>query len=423
MLNSRKIAPLVVGAFVLALIVPASLAFAQDDPVNLRFSYWRMATEPQATIMNEIIAEFETENPHISIEVEPTPQGSVVDVVTTQILAGSPPDVFVISHTDVPRFVAMQGLQPIDEYLDADPEFTSALIPQGIQLNTVDGTAYCLPHAFGSNALFYNRDLFERAGLPDRAPRDAEEFIEFGRAIDALGPDIHAFALFGGMDVGTDVRFFELFWALGVDAILPQEGIVNIDTPEGIEAFQFIVDLHRVHGITTPNPTEINYPTVLRLFTNGNLGMFQANVGSIAPIEDQAPNLRFSVAPLKWTEVGAKIDGAGFCIARGSQHPEEAWLFVRHVMGFEAIRDWSIPLSYLPPRQDVAELPGIQENPYLKIYFEDIIPYSKPTPASLEFGELMEIARRELAVALLGQKTAEEAARDAGEAMRAVLAR
>lgn len=408
---------------VVLLLMAFAAVQAQGSPVNLRFSYWRMATEPQAGIMNEIIGRFTAEHPNINIEVEPTPQASVVNVLTTQILAGSPPDVFVIAHTDIPRFVAMQGLQPIDGYLAADPEFAGALIPQGVEMGSVAGTAYCLPHAFGSNALFYNRDLFERAGLPDRAPRDAEEFIAFGKAIDALGPDISAFALFGGKDVGTDVRFFELFWAMGIDAVIPDQKIVNIDTPEGIRAFQFIVDLHRVHGITTPNPTELDYQTTLRLFTNGLLGMFQANVGSIAPIEEQAPEMRFSVAPLFWEAVGAKIDGAGFCIAAASRHKEEAWAFVQHLMSFESIRDWAVPLSYLPPRQDVAELPGIQENPYLKIYFDDIIPYSKPTPSALEFNELMEIARRELAMALLGQKTAEQAAIDTGRAMREVLNR
>jgi ABC-type glycerol-3-phosphate transport system substrate-binding protein len=404
------------------LLVVFLLGFmAQAAPVELRFNYWRMGTEPQKTIMDKIIKNFEAENPGIKILVEPTPQNSVVNVLTTQMLAGAPPDVSAIANSDVARFVKMNGLEPLTPYLDKDRSFKEVLLPQAYQINEIKGKIYGLTHSFGCDSLFYNRDLFKKAGLPDRAPKDSQEFIEFGKKIAALGNDYAGFALFGGKDVGTDVRFFELFWALDVDVFNVEKKAVYIDTPKGIEALQFIVDLHRKHKITTAFPAELDYPAALRMFINGKLGMLQANVGSIAPIEQEAPNLNFMVAPFVWKKVGAKADGGSFTIAKASKHKKEAWLFVKYLMSFESIRDWAVPLSYLPPRKDVMALPEIRQNKYLKVYFDEILPYSKPIPQTTSFNQLMEVSRRELSMALLGKKTVEQAAKDSAKEMREIL--
>lgn len=112
----KALLPIILLIIMLSSVIKAA-------PIEVRFNYWRMGTDPQKTIMNKIINNFEAKNPGIKILVEPTPQNSVVDVLTTQILAGAPPDVSVIANSDIARFEMMGGLEPLNQYIDSDKSF------------------------------------------------------------------------------------------------------------------------------------------------------------------------------------------------------------------------------------------------------------------------------------------------------------
>lgn len=406
---------------ILTIIVFSLIMSALAQQTELRFMYWRMATEPQASILQEIINDFEAQNPDIRIIVEAVPQGQTVDTLTVQALAGSPPDVAVVPQIDLFRFVDMEVVTPLNSFIEDTPGFIENFADYAINMNSRDGIIYGLAHDLAANSLFFNLDLFREAGLPERAPQNYEEFVEFGRALTRPEQNQWAFALFGGKEIGTHGRILGLFWASGVDIISQDGTTVLLDTPEAIAAFQRIIDLHRVEGITTPSPTELDYQTALRLFINGQVAMFQANVGSIAPIQAEAPDMDFMVAPFRWEEVGANIDGSAIIIPEDSRNKEQAWRFITHILSFEGLRDWAVPLSYLPPRTDVTALPEIQSNPYLRTYFDEILPYTNPLPRTVHYTPVMNALNQELSLAILGQKTAEQAARDAAREMRQIL--
>ena len=107
----------------------------------------------------------------------------VKGVKVTKAMAGStPPDIVILSTGDPVQFYAEQGLvEPLDPWIettgiDMDDFYPAALA----QCETPDGTTLCLPWGCDVYALFWNKDLFQAAGLdPERPPQTMEELVEY----------------------------------------------------------------------------------------------------------------------------------------------------------------------------------------------------------------------------------------------------
>lgn len=407
--------------FVTLAFVLMGSTFVTAQQKEIRFTYWRMATEPQGTIMQGIINKFEAENPDVKIIVETIPFDKLIDVLTVQTMGGDPPDLVVLPFEHIPRFVDMGGVKPLDSFLDQTPGFTEEFFDYLIPMGNIDGVQYGLPVDIACNTLFYNLGLLEEMGLPKQAPASYEEFLTVAEKISDPTKHVAGFGLGGASEAGNYSRLNALFWASGAQIFGDDDKTVLVDSPEGVAAIKRIVELHRVQGLTTTSPIELGYTEMLRLFTNEQVGMIQANIGTVAPVEAGNPEMEFFVAPLIWDDFGITLEGAQIIMMNTTPHPEEAWKFIRHLLSFESVRDWTVPLTYLPSRPDVVALDEIQENPYLRAYYDEILPNAKMIPRARQYGAAMDALFNRLAQALMGRISPEEAANLAAADMRKIL--
>ncbi|MDL2229553.1 sugar ABC transporter substrate-binding protein [Treponema sp. OttesenSCG-928-L16] len=397
-------------------------AESNAKPVEIRFSYWRLGTEPQGTLMKEIIADFENKNPGIKVITEATPLGEVSNQLTIQSLGGDPPDVVIMPFQQVPKFVEMGVIQPLTEFLEKSPGFLEGFYDYLTPLGIIDGVVYGIPQDIACNTLIYNKDLFRAAGLPDTPPQSYAQFVEYAQKLSNSAQGIAGFALGGANEAGNQARLMSMFWASGAYIIGPDEKTVGIDSPEGIAAMQRIVDLSNKYKVVTPSPIELGYSSMLNLFQNGKLGMMQGNIGTIAPTLAVNPNMDIGIAPFKWDEYGLSMECALTFMTSGSKNKEAAWKFMQHLLSFENIAKWSIPLSYLPSRPDVVALPEIQSNKYIQAYFE-ALPHATMIPRLLQNEAVFEVVFSQFALALNGTKSTENAAKDAGREIRVILSK
>lgn len=418
----------ITGIMIMFVFLCGLTVFADDkkvkpttNPVEIRFAYWRLGTEPQRSIMKEIITEFEKKNPGIKIVTQATPLSDLTDQMTIQALGGDPPDIIVMPFQQVPKFVQMGVVQPLTDFLKRDPTFIKGFYDYLVPLGTIDGVVYGLPDDIACNTLIYNRDLFRAAGLPDTPPTSYEQFVEYALKLTDSKNKVAGFALGGANEAGNQARLMSLFWASGAYIIGDDEKTVGIDSPEGIRAMQRIIDLCNKYKVCTASPVELGYTSMLNLFQNGKIAMMQGNIGTIAPVLQVAPKMDIGIAPLKWDKYGLSMECALVFMTTASKHKEEAWNFMQYLLSFEGISKWAIPLSYLPPRPDVVALPQIQNNKYIKAYFE-ALPHATKIPRLTQNEAVFEVVFREFALALQGRKTSEQAAKDAGKDMRKILA-
>ena len=94
-----------------------------------------------------------------------------------------------------PRFVNSGHIMPLDDMIDTSGFDRSYFFERTWEPGTYDGVTYSFPWIIGGSNLFWNKDLFEQAGLdPDTPPDTVEDFLSSAQAITGLGDDVFGFA-------------------------------------------------------------------------------------------------------------------------------------------------------------------------------------------------------------------------------------
>jgi sn-glycerol 3-phosphate transport system substrate-binding protein len=95
------------------------------------------------------------------------------------------PDIMVLADTYWGRFLLSDTLEPLNPYFGSDfrqEDFVDELIGEGV----TGGKLYWVSFARSTPLFYYNRDLFAKAGLPDRGPHTWTELREWGREITKI---------------------------------------------------------------------------------------------------------------------------------------------------------------------------------------------------------------------------------------------
>ncbi len=170
-----------------ALILPAALVSAQGDEVTIR--WWHIATaEADAAVFQGIADDYMAMNPNVNIEITILENEAFKSQLTTVMQAGDPPDLFQSWGGGVLWAYAENGLLR-DISADLEGEwYDSFAAPAAVELFGMDGEYYGVPWRWGAVGMFYNKELFEQAGLdPEAPPATWTEFIDAVQALKDAG--------------------------------------------------------------------------------------------------------------------------------------------------------------------------------------------------------------------------------------------
>ncbi|WP_168442772.1 extracellular solute-binding protein [Microbacterium sp. PF5] len=180
----------VAAAAAVALVVPlASCAGgeseAADGQVEISF-FHRWPNEPKNSYYSDMVAEFEKENPDITVSVESVLNDAYKDKVKVVAGSANAPDVlFTWSGSFVDELVANDALLDLGPWLEEDTAFRDSFYPSQLEAFEVDGTSYGLPVGMQSKLFFYNKDVFDELGL--EPPTTWDEFIDVLEEIQDAG--------------------------------------------------------------------------------------------------------------------------------------------------------------------------------------------------------------------------------------------
>lgn len=151
---------------------------AENGKVTVKFSAWD-------EIPDEVFEAFNKEHPDINIDFVRIPGDDYSQKINQMVAGGTAPDVMLLYETDLPKFAKAGVILPMDDYLSKSTEIDSDdFIPAVQELNDTTDGVYGLPWCYASELLFYNKDMFDTAGVA--YPTDDWTWDDYETAAKAL---------------------------------------------------------------------------------------------------------------------------------------------------------------------------------------------------------------------------------------------
>jgi len=313
---------------VLLLLLSLSVANAAEK-VTLRVytRYWGELLKG----MEKLVASFEKLHPEIDIKIENVPWDEYRTKLDAMIAAKVAPD--IIFPTAQWTFAyGEQGILPLNDFIKADKFNIDRYFKQVMDCYILDGKVYGLPNDMAAYAIFYNKDMFDKAGVA--YPQDNWTYDDFLSTAQKLTKDFNGdgrIDQFGGiLGTGDITPIVASFTGKQVFDNMKNPKKFLYSEPDAIEALQFIADLVWKYHVS-PRPQES--AQMGDLFMTGKTAMIR-NGHWMIPDYKTIKSFKWGIAPLPVKKFVANVvDGSCWSITTSSKHPKEAWEFVKYICG------------------------------------------------------------------------------------------
>lgn len=347
--------------------------------VVLRFSTWDggEALLQITDLVNKFNAEHQGK---IEVELEYVPDQYATKMLS-QINSKTAPDIMQIGDEDVVRFAKKGYFEPLEPIIDSDPLFNTDIYYENIlNVGRVDGTLYTLPAGFTNVAVYYNKDMFDEAGVPyPDGSWTWQEFVETAKKLNKT--ENGKLVQWGASTFGGWIRLMlPLLDAFGGSVQSPdgKNFVGYMDSEETIEAMTYYRSWFYGEENICPTPQDQNQFYGMDLFQTKKVAMYVHGIWFLDTYKN-TPGLNFATAKLPSGENGESNTQAwgGYGIYSRSKHKQEAYTFLKYLAGEEGIRAQAS--HHMPAIKSAAEELGWNTDEHYK-GFLDGIDYVKPHP-------------------------------------------
>ena len=362
-------------------------AASKEGKTTIRFASWDTADDVDA--QQKMVDKFNEEHPDIQVVLEA--YGSDFDTkISASMGSGDAPDVMYMWN--YPAY--HDGLEPLDSYIEKEgEEYKKNFYSTLWNYNSYDGQIYGLPVGFTTHCVYYNKDLFEKAGVEE--PKDGwtwEDLEEKAKKInEATGVKGFSFSM------KPDPYDYEMYlWSNGTaycDKEGKMEGYVNSD--KALETYKMFQDMAKGgYAVATEKSGSDE-------FESGQTAMFVYGAWAVKKYTEAGVNFGLAKLPSFGTEKSASIlSSSGVAIAKSSKNKEAAWEFVKFWTSEE--NNKSRIGTEFPVLVSVVESEKILDKPEYAPFYAMLDQSGEYTPASFimdkwsEVSEKLELAFEEM---------------------------
>ncbi|WP_208585683.1 ABC transporter substrate-binding protein [Gracilibacillus suaedae] len=364
----------------------------EEDKVHLTF--WRnFGNSAENEAYNKLISDFEMAHPNININMEEIEYNNYEVKLRTEIVTGTGPDIMAIDSPNLALYANAGILLSLDPFVKEDVDIRDDFPESIIEGLTYQNEIYLMPIVESSIALYYNRHIFEEAGVPfpDESPVKPmtwEETIEIAKAVQNKEQGVYGIDPAQGFGNGESPAYFKLpfLWQFGASVVSSDGSTASgyLDSDEALTALQFYQDLYHKEGVAALELPE-------KAFENDQLAMTVLGSWAVSELDKNGFILGedFGIAPLPKADKQVVPNGSwALGISSETEYPEEAWKFIRYVTSYEGMKKYVTITRDIPARYSVAEdLPIFNEYPY-NIFLHQAYYYSRNRPVTPAYPEI-----------------------------------
>lgn len=405
-----------VTAAALALVVGVTSVGAQTGSSEVSFMVFGDPAELAA--YQGLVEAFEEQAPDIEVELIHIPSMSDYRArLGVDFAAGKPADVVLINYRRYAPFAAMGVLEPLAPYLRRSEIISqSDFFDVATDPFTWRGQLMCIPQNISSLVVYYNRDLFDAAGLP--YPSDDWTWTEFLDAAQALTRDLDGDGVVDQYGVGIEPSIFRLapfVWGnRGELVVVEANGTpirLALDSRAAREAVAWFVGLQTEHGVAPDALAEAAESSESR-FLNGRSAMF-FNSRRGTPTARRIDDFAWDVAALPVGEERAGIlHSDAYCMAAATEDKEAAWRFIEFANSRAGQTIVARSGRTVPSLIEVASSPAFldpEAAPANSAVWLETVDSLRAVPVMAAWVDVEELTGDELERAFYGQATVDEA--------------
>lgn len=358
----------------------AAEAAACEGPLK----FWTFEYAPEvAELLNQYVADWNASH-DVQFEYQSFPWAQYTgEILTTGIATGEAPDVFFISPGDWRRYAASGLALPLNDYF---PDYLrDDLLPAALNAVTLDGNIYSVPFEMEPVVLWYNKAMFEEAGL--QPPTSWDELKSTAEALTT--PERFGILIPTNPDYYQNFVWYPFLWMAGGEVVNEDFTAAAINSEGGAQAVQLWGDLV-TSGVaattsTGNDPVDERFPTErAAMFVSGYwvYGWIQTNY------PDFLDNLGVAlIPPPNAGDANATVYGGWTVMAyANTECPEVAAEFAINLFGAEDLErnvQWNTVLNTkLSPRASLREAAPefYAEFPH-DFFVNDVFPVARPEPS------------------------------------------
>lgn len=340
------------GTTVEGTVTARDTAPASKEPVKIKYPTYRVGTQVSAASEKKILSDFKEKfGSEVEVEVEELPSDQTyVDKVKILASSNDLPDIVEGKDGIIDLLIKGNLAAPLNEYLDADPQWKSDLGPDAIAANSRDGKVWSASNGSQPAGYFYNLELFDKAGIKPAETWDA--FLSNCEKLKAAGVTPIA------MNTGENAWHTNLFLAAIIgtsgeagntfmNTMFPQ----NFETPEMIDALKKVAVMLRKY--TTKDAIGLPYANAQNYFLQEKAAMIANGPWMISSFVDTTKvkegfDKKIGVAMYPGQGMFQAYEVGYMLCSKTPERKEAAVKFLKYLTGAEAQKA-RLELSFIAP--------------------------------------------------------------------------
>lgn len=423
MTSGRRALAAIIAALCCVLLsaCPRQRGRAGSEGTTLIFKHGKIAGD--AAQFRALLDRFEREHPGIAVRDETLPASTDEQHQFYAINLEGKSDEFDVLSLDViwvQEFARAGWLREVGHLLGEGER--NAFFPGPMAADTFAGGLFAIPWYVDAGVLYYRSDLL--AKYEKKVPRTWDDLVAAARDVTAKEPGLYGFVWQGKQYEGLVCNALEYLWSNGGGVLI--DGRIVINSPQNVQALQFMRDLIVRYGVTPPLvTTAIEEPT--RHLFEGGKALFMRNwpyAWNIFQREGSPVRGKVGVAPLpsfSGHRPASTLGGWQLGINRYSPHPEAAEKLILFLTSPASQKELARTIGYKPSRRALyRDRDLVREQPFITSLY-GVMLNARPRPVTPYYMAITQVLQPAFSAVLAGDRSPREALSSAEESIKRIV--